>query len=256
MSFTRFKGGKLPPRRSLRIPALGDFLDNAATWPSVPARGWEFAVDPSAWGMLGNDQYGDCGPAGAMHLAQAQSSNAGNPLHATTEQTLALYSALTGFNPTDPSTDQGTVLVDLLNYWRDTGIEMTDAAGKAVLNKIVGYASLDISSVAQRRYAAFVFGGAYLGINCPQSAEQDTSNWTYQAGSPIAGGHCVVQVGEGAVGGKTISWGLVIPTTNGFYAAYLDEGYITVTESWLNAQGKSPSGLDLDGLVSAMKTLR
>ena len=255
MPFTRFKGGKLPPRRSLKLPSLGDFLDKSASWPSVPAHGWEYAVRPSDWDMLGNDRVGDCAEAGAIHLAQAQSANAGNPLHGTTEQALALYSAITGYNPSDPSSDQGTVLVDLLNYWQKNGIEMTDSSGKTVLNRIVGYAALDITSVAQRRYAAYVFGGAYLGINCPQSAEQDTSDWNYVPGSPILGGHCVVQVGEGALGGKTVSWGKVIPTTAEFYAQYLDEGYIVVTESWLNEQGKSPSGLDLDGLVAAMKSI-
>ena len=247
------KLGKLAPKRHLKLPALGDFLDKATTWPAVPAQGWEFAVNPSDWGCLGNDSVGNCAEAGILHLVQGQSANTGNPLHSTAEQAIALYSAVTGYNPNDPSTDQGTALTDLLAHVKKNGLEMLDSTGKTVTVEIVGYASLDISSVAQRRYAAFTFGSAYLGINCPQSAEDDTDNWTYQEGSPILGGHCVVQVGEGSAGGKTISWGLVIPTANDFYAGYLDEGYILISKSWLNAQGKSPSGLDLDGLVSAMK---
>jgi hypothetical protein len=34
-----------------------------------------------------------------------------------------------------------------------------------------------------------------------------------------------------------------------------DEDYIVVTPLWLNQQGKSPSGFDLNGLLNAMKLL-
>lgn len=260
MPFSKFKGGKLPPKRPPRMVSLSDHLDRAATWPSVPARGWEFAVPTPVLNILGNDQWGDCGEAGALGLAQAQSWNTGKNLVPTTEQALAVYSAVTGFNQgaglsgSNP-TDNGTVLTDLLTYWQKTGIPINDSNGKETIHQIVGWAALDITSVAQRRWATFTFGGSYLGINCPQSAEDDTSNWTVVAGSPIVGGHCVVQIGEGAAGGKTRSWGMFIPTTNGFYAEYLDEGYIVVTPDWLNAQDQSPTGLDLNGLVGAMKQL-
>lgn len=264
--FNRFKGGKLPPKRHLKMPALGDFLDKATTWPAVPAQGWEFPVDPSAWGMLGNgpdssnppacpDGVGDCAPAGILHLIQAQSANTGNPLHATTDQALALYTAVTGFNPNDPDSDQGTVLTDLLSYVKTNGVEMTDATGKTVTVEVVGSASLDISSIAQMRYGTYVLGGSYLGINCPQQCEDDTANWNFASGLPIAGGHCIPRLGEGADGGQIISWGLKIPASNGFLLSYLDEGYCLITKAWLNAQNQSPTGLDLNSLLAAMKSL-
>jgi hypothetical protein len=254
------KFGRKPARKLLSMPSLGDFLDKATTWPAVPAQGWEFAVDPISWGMLGNDQWGDCGEAGILHLIQGQSANTGNPLSATTDQALALYSAVTGFDPNaGPSgnnpTDQGTALTDLLTYVQKNGLEMTDATGKTVTVEVVGSAALDISSVAQRRYAAYTFGGNYLGINCPQQCEDDTSNWNFAAGLPVAGGHCIPQEGEGSQGGKIVSWGMVIPVSSGFLMGYLEEAYCVITKSWLNAQGKSPTGLDLNGLVAAMKGL-
>ena len=255
MSFKRFKGGKLPPQRKLSIPALGDFLDKATTWPAVPAAGWENAVPPTAWGMLGNDQVGDCAEAGILHLIQGQAANTGTVLTPTTDQALALYTAVTGYNPSDPSTDQGTVLTDLLTYIQTSGVEMTDSTGKTVTVEVVGSASLDISSTAQMRYAGYTFGGNYLGINCPQQCEDDTTNWNFGPGLPIAGGHCIPQEGEGIAGGKIVSWSEVIPVSNLFLMSYLDEGYVVLTKSWVNAQGKSPSGLDLDGLLAAMKTL-
>jgi hypothetical protein len=123
------------------------------------------------------------------------------------------------------------------------------------LHKIVGYAAIDVTSPAQMRYAAYTFGGLYLGINCPQACESGTANWNFAPGLPIAGGHCIIQAGEGAAGGKMGSWGMWIPASNGFIASYVDEGYVVVTEDWLGAAGKSPAGLDLDGLLAAMKAL-
>jgi hypothetical protein len=244
------KLGKKAPKRLLRMPALGDFLPKATSWPVVPARGWELEVPAAALDILGNDQYGDCAEAGALHLIQAQSYNAGRPLIPTTEDALNLYSAVTGFNRNDPSTDQGTALTDLLTYWQKTGITV---GGQ--VHKILGSASLDITSIAQMRYATYLFGGSYLGINCPEKCQQDTSNWNFGPGLPIDGGHCIIRAGEGAAGGKTGSWGMWIPTSNEFYLSYVDEAYVVVTEDWLDVQGKSPSGLDVNGLLDAMAAL-
>ena len=238
-----------------KLGKLGDYLDKANTWPAVKPRGWEYAVAPDKLDILGNDQYGDCAEAGAMHFIQVETANAGNPLHATIQQTLDLYSELTGFNPNDPNTDQGTDLITVLQYWKNTGIKVTDHQGRIVTHKILGWASMDLSSVAQMRYANDIFGGTYLGIRCPQSAEDDTSNWIYKAGSPIIGGHCVNGAGQGGAGGHIVSWGMSIPYNWSFMLNYLDEGYAIVSESWLNSQGESPSGLDLNGLLAAMKAL-
>lgn len=252
---SRFRLGKKAPRRLMSTPAFGDFLAKATEWPAVGPRGWEYAVPPEDLNILGNDTYGDCAEAGAMHLIQVDTANAGNPLHGTLQQTLDLYTAVTGFNPKDASTDQGTDLLSLLTHWKNTGIDVTDASGKIVNHKILGYASLDLSSVPQMRYASDLFGGTYLGVNLPQSAEDDTDNWTVLKGSPIVGGHCICGVGQGRAGGHIISWGMSIPFDWNFMHTYADEGYIVVSEYWLDKQGKSPSGVDLNGLLAAMKSI-
>jgi len=254
------KLGKKAPRRLMSTPAFGDFLAKATTWPAVAPRGWEYAVNPADLNILGNDTWGDCAAAGAMHLIQVETANTGNPLYGTLQQTLDLYSAVTGFDiNAGPSgnnpTDQGTDLLSMLQYWKNTGITVTDKNGKEVVHKIIGWASLDLSSIPQIRYANDLFGGTYLGINLPQSAEDDTSNWTYQPNSPIIGGHCVDGTGQGSAGGHLISWGMNIPFQWNFLLQYMDEAYCIVSPAWVNAQGKSPSGLDLNGLLAAMKTL-
>jgi hypothetical protein len=255
------KLGKRKPVRSMFTPAFGDFLPKATEWPAVGPRGWEYAVPAGALEMLGNDVYSDCAEAGAMHFIQVETANAGTPLHGTLVQTLALYSAVTGFDPnaTNPDgsnpTDQGTVLLNLLQYWKNTGIEVTDANGKIVLHKILGWSALDTTSIAQMRYACDIFGGLYHGIQCPQSAMQDTSNWQWNPNSPIESGHCINQAGQGGTGGHIQSWGKNIPFTWEFALNTLDESYAIVSPYWLNQQGKSPTGLDLNGLLNAFKQL-
>lgn len=251
-----FKLGKNKPAKLSGTLSLGDHLGSTTTWPKVPAQGWEHAPVPIILDMLGNDQIGDCVIAAAMHYIQNETANIGSPLVPTKTLALTTYSAITGYDPADPSTDQGTVYESqLFPYWQTTGIPMLDKAGKVVLHKIVGFAALDLTSVAQQRYASYVFGGILWGIQCPQSAMTNTANWIYDPTSPIEGGHGVNSMGQGADGWHMNSWGKLIPGQWGFTRALADEAYVVVTENWLNAQGKSPSGLDLNGLIGAMKTL-
>jgi hypothetical protein len=69
--------------------------------------------------MLGNDEFGDCVFAGAGHEHMVWS---GGKMNFTTDNVLSDYSAVTGFLRDDPATDQGTVMLDALNYRRHTGV--------------------------------------------------------------------------------------------------------------------------------------
>ena len=71
--------------------------------------------------------------------------------------------------------------------------------------------------------------------------------------SPIEGGHGINLTGQGSLGCKIDSWGMVIPCTQGFMRQYLISAFAVVTPLWLDKQGNSPSGLDLNGLLAAMK---
>ena len=248
--------GKKPPARLDTTISLTDHLDLTSGWPAVKAQGWEYAPVPIPLDPLGNDEVGDCVIAMAMHYAQNETANTGNPLTPTKKLALATYSAITGYNPNDPNTDQGTDIEgQLMPYWKAHGMPMIDSTGKTVYHKISGFAALDLTSIAQQRYASFTFGGVLWGINCPQSALDDTSNWTYDPKSPIAGGHGVNTMGQGAAGWHVNSWGLLIPGTWEFTRKLADEAYVVVSPAWLNSQGESPSGLDLNELLAAMAAL-
>jgi hypothetical protein len=258
------KLGKKPARRLLSTIAISDFT--AASWPTVKAQGWEYAPAPVTLDMLGNDTTGDCVIAAAMHYAQVETANTGNPLTASAALAIQTYSAITGYDPTQTDangnnpTDQGTDFQSqLFPYWKATGIPMLDKTGAQVMHKILGFASLDLSSVAQQRYASFTFGGVLMGINCPQSAldavNNGTNNWLYDPTSPIVGGHGINIVGQGSAGWHLDSWGTLVEGTWQFSQALADEMYAVVTPSWVAANGTSPSALNLTALLAAMAAL-
>lgn len=254
-----FKLGLRPKQIPLKTPCLSNFMDRATTWPAVKPRGWEFAVPADKWGMALNDTWGDCAEAMAGHYVISTSYNTAQPLAPTDQQVSDFYTAITGFNPAaGPSgsnpTDQGTVLSQLIAVWQNDGFPVTDlTTGKVVVHKILGAATLDITSWAQIRWATDTFGGCLKGIQCPQNFMQNTANWVYDPSSPIMGGHAILGDSQGSAGDKNVSWGLVIPTTLEAEMNLLTEAWIVVTESWLNAAGTSPSGLDLNGLLAALK---
>ena len=251
-----FKLGKLEPKKLLETPAFGDFTDKATTWPTVKPRGWEYAVPADQLDCLGNDEIGLCVIAAMNHYAQAETAHTSNPLTPTKQLTLETYSAITGSDPKDPSTDQGTCWIDALNYWKRHGIPMLDANRKEVIHKILGYATLDLTSIAQQRYACDLFGGTLMGIQCPQSALNDTTNWRYVPKSPIEGGHGINRAGQGGAGWHIGSWGLWIPGTWEFSLKLADEDYVVTTPAWVESEtGQTPSGVDLNGMLAAMKSL-
>jgi hypothetical protein len=261
MPFDKFKGGKLPPVHKPAHLALGDFVDRCIALPKVPAHGWEFAVPADKLSVLGNDVWGNCALAGALGLAQAQSWNVGKNLVPRTEEAVQAYTQVTGFDPNaGPSgnnpTDNGTVLTDALDFWQKTGFAISDSNGKETIHKIDGWFTVDYTSVAMMRWAAWFFGGSYLGVNLPQSAEDDTDNWIFDPNSPTIGGHCVDRLGEGSAGGKTRSWGMIIPTQQAFYSARVDEAYVVMGPDFLNSLDKTPLGVDVNAMVEAAKNYR
>ena len=237
------KFGKLPAKRSRKSLCLSSYLQmNKVLFPQKIA--WERPID---YGLLGNDSVGDCTIAGFYHLRMNMQAvaNAGTPLVVTTEQALADYSAITGYNPSDPSTDQGANCMDVLNWYRAKGV-------------IPGYVVLDQNNIEQIKAACFTFGGAYIGFNVPQSMADQLNigqdpDWSYSPSDKASGeGHCVTPVGYGRDGLAVLSWGKIYRTSWDFWNAWVDEAYSIVSKDWIKASGVSPTGLDLNGLLADM----
>jgi hypothetical protein len=243
------KLGKLAPRKDKRTLKMADYI---VTLPPVPA-----AVDWShkltALGEMCNDKLGDCTCAAAGHAIQTWTGNVKNEVTPTDKQIVAAYSAITGYTPRDPNSDQGAVELDVLNYWRNKGV-----GG----HKISSYMAVQPKNQAHVKASIFLFGGTYCGLALPNSAQtQDV--WDVVPGPDGAagswGGHAVWGLAYDSNFLTFVTWGELKKMTWRFWNAYCDESYALLSSDWftkkLFSQGPSPSGFDMAALAADLKAL-
>src|SRR5665213_2732493 len=145
IDFTQVKLGKNDPvldDRTLKFETY--FAAKPLVYPSFCT--WSKRI--SSWPMLLNNQLGNCTCASALHMEQAWSTNAGGSFIPTDAQALTAYKAF-GYDPSDPSTDQGADMLSVLKYWKSTGI-----GG----NKIGAFASIDLTNRGHLLAATFLLG--------------------------------------------------------------------------------------------------
>lgn len=213
----------------------------------------------SMWGMLGNDEWGDCAIAGPAHETMLWTAAAGRRVAFTTDSVLAVYSAVTGFNPdagppgANP-TDQGSNVRAVLNYRRTTGMLAADGSR----HRIAGYTALEPGNWGQLLEALYVFEAVGVGIQVPSSAMgqfQAGKPWTVVAGASIEGGHYIPIIGRpGNRMAACVTWGAVQQLTQAFYEKYCDEAWAILTTEDL-AGGKTLEGLDLAQLQQDLAAL-
>jgi hypothetical protein len=208
------------------------------------------------WGMLGNDEYGDCVEADAGHGTMLWNAEAGTPVTVTDKDALALYTAITGFNPKKPNTDQGTVMLDALNYRRKTGMHLaTDGS----VHKIGAYVSITPGDVTNLKMAIYLFGAASIGVEFPDSAMNQFNAgepWTVVKGAHIEGGHDVIVVGYLVAEDMflVVTWGQLQKVAPSWIKKYMDEGYGVLSYDMLK-NGLSVNGFDAEQLNDDVEQL-
>ena len=250
------KLGKQPKRSDRRTFQLARYLKVSELPAAPPAVDWSKAVPH--YGMLLNDQLGDCVIAGMMHLAMGWQATAGQtPAAPSDAEVLAAYSAIGGYNPADPSTDQGCNMLDALNYWRSTGLTL---GGQK--SQILAFAEVNLADPDELKAALWLFGGLFTGFQMPQSAENATS-WTVPSCGPHGkgkpgswGGHCAPLIAENGTGAfKAITWGGLMPTAHNFVSDYCEEAYAVLSAAWIETNGHAPCGFDLAALQADLAAL-
>jgi hypothetical protein len=211
--------------------------------------GHELLLASGAWGMLGNDQAGDCTLCDAAHQTMLWSlEGIKKPVPFTTAGVIADYSAISGYNGTE-ATDTGCDIQDVAAYRQKTGV--IDA--NSVRHKIQNFASLKVGNLTQLAQAAYIFGAVSVGVQLPSSAEQqfdDGMPWSVVPGDGSEGGHCITIVGKNSVGNfLLITWGRLHAATPAWLAAYMDEAIAPLSLEMLNAKGVSPEAYDLPTLT-------
>ena len=166
--------------------------------------------------MLRNNELGDCAPAGWEHMLQVLHAALGlPPVDPTDAETVALYSAVTGYNPADPSSDRGTVLRALLKY--------------LLAKKVISSFEAVPTDTASLRSAIYTHKAVLAGFALPTGAEAEGVTWRVPRTGKAAGswgGHCVPLVGYSREEFDLVSWGELGTATVGFVADYIDEAWV------------------------------
>lgn len=211
----------------------------------------------SDWTMLGNDQFGDCGPVSVANSRRITTKLlTGTEQQPTLDQVFDLYRR--SGNPTfDPKTGKG-----------DDGVDMSVML-KAAMDggfagvKPVAYASVNVASQDECEAAIDLFGYLLLGVDLQvaQQSQTDASPpvWDYKK-SGVWGGHAICAGSyTGANAAKltdvsVISWAEVVGTTDAFWAKQVSEAWVVIWPEHLGSK-QFHAGIDVAAANAAYTTL-
>ncbi len=246
---TAFKYGKLDPLTEAEAPRV-HLRDHLAVTPAVPAV-VDWASKVISWPMYDNDRLGDCTCAALGHALEAWTTySAGVTLTVPVSSVLALYEAVSGYNPSTGANDNGAVEQNVLKYVQQSGL-----GG----HKIRAFAQVNHTDLVEMKQALDLFGSVYLGFQVPQSAETQFSQgqpWSVVPGSPSVGGHAIDLQKWDADYIYAVTWGKLQPMTPEFWLTYGDEAWVIITEDWINEKtGVDPLGLNITSLLAEFDAL-
>jgi len=253
---TQFKLGKLPARPGAVKLSLDSYIDKSVVFPKVPTKVGHQSLLPKDLGMLGNDQYGDCVWAGAAHESMLWNLEQGKVVNYDVKGVLSDYSAVTGFNPNDPNSDQGTDMQVAASYRRKTGILASDGSR----HQIDAYLALTPGDVAELRMAIYLFGAVGIGVKVP-TYWMDQFNagkeWTYRPFAKFEGGHYIPAMAstspKGAI--QVATWGRLQKMSARAYQHFNDESIAYVSLERLGKDGKSIDGFDVAQLRADLQAI-
>jgi hypothetical protein len=229
---------------------LAHYLDSALMTEFVPPEFDWFIGVPDSVDL--NDRLGICVVAAEAKTERSWTANA-NALNVACTiidaDILDVYEHGAGYDPNDPSTDQGWDLLSALAYWQKIGI-----AG----HKIGAYASVNPRHHMMVRAATFLFEGLYIALELPISAQtQDVWDAATGAnGTPGSwGGHCVTI--QAVLNDQPIcrTWGSAQPMTWAFLDKYCSEAYAIISSDYLSG-GKTIMGLDVAALNADLRLVQ
>lgn len=252
----KLKLGKADAKHDPRTLLLASYA--TAALPTPPASFDLSTKVGAAWGMMDNDQIGDCTCAAAGHLIMEWTANASKKMVTPTDkQIVAAYSAITGYNPVTGANDNGANELDVLNYWRQTGIAS---------HKIGAYMALEPSNHVHVMDSVYIFEGCYIGLQLPISAQDQTKNhqpWSVPPGGTTGtgkpgswGGHAVPVIAYDARGVTVVTWGALQVMTWTFWEAYCDEAYAILSPDYLNGKKQAPQGFSMQELQADLADLK
>jgi hypothetical protein len=234
------KLGRLAPRVDVRTLALSRYIDRAAL-PAPPAA-LDLTTHVGDWPMYANDRIGDCTTAAAAHMIEAWTAAAHGEAVEVTES--SVLHAFDRVKIVDPQTgEEGAVELDVLKDWRAHGVDR---------HRIGAFARVSLLDHDLVRTAAWLFGGLYIGLELPISAQwQERWDWNGSLSGDDRpgswGGHAVDVVRYDASAMTVVTWGSLKQMTWSFWDRYCDEAYCILSRDFLDGD-QAPNGFDLEAL--------
>lgn len=247
----RYKLGKLPAVKNSVSFRFRDYIALSKLPPTPVSGGHKDLV--TEHNMFGNDTVGDCTCADVGHSTVYWNREANKAVKISTQNVLDMYSAITGYNPSDPNSDTGADMSVVAKYHRNVGLKDENEG----VHKIAAYLSITPGNLEELKQAVHLFGACSIGWELPESAQTQFSEdkpWTIVPSSPIEGGHDTVCVGYDSKYIYIVTWGRVVPVGLGFFAKYCDEAIVKLSEEMLR-NGKSLEGFNNSQLETDLKEL-
>ena len=238
----KLKLGKAPKRLDPRTLQLSKYIQDLPPFPESV----DWGKKTPHWGMMANDAVGDCTCAAAGHLVIEWCANEGVEVRIQDADVLAAYSAVSGYDPKTGLNDNGAVELDVLNRWRTDGF----FGG----HHITAFAALHENNPDHLKAACYLFGGAYIGLALPTTA-QNQDVWEVVPGTVPGswGGHAVPIIGYNQTGPVCVTWGEAKQMTWAFYQACCDEAYAVLGPEWTGSDKVAPNGFNLTALIQDLQ---
>jgi hypothetical protein len=239
-----YKLGKLPVRHDPRTLQFGAYLTQKLA-PPPPSKSWTAKIGNTAWGMMDNDNYGDCTCAAAGHMIMDWTANTGKEVVVPDPVILAFYNHFA-----HGVADAGANMLDVLKYWRTQGLDK---------HKITAFAALELKNNTEVMDSVNLFGACYIGVALPDFAVSPgkdplTIPWIVPPKGPVGNaapnqnnGHCIPAVAYDQRNLYIVTWGQLKAMSWGFYQTYTEETYAVLSPDWLKKK-KAPNGFDMAAL--------
>ena len=250
--------GKLPAVKDTRLVALHQVMP--AALPAIPkSTNWRAHLPDTGVDMLGNDAFGCCVWATSLHYIQlAALYVSGANLRPTEEECLGPdgYGS-TGFDPTKPDTDKGTVVAGsggALDHWIRNGMVCGGRRNFLRSAVIIEHTSLD-----QLRLA-LALGPVMAGANMTE-ADMNSLYMFIASGQPPKGGHEFLILGhETLASGKTYydieTWDGMWRADDNWIQAQMDEACMPLDPAFFGPSGMDPADMDMASVAAAVARIK
>ena len=250
------KSGRLPYVHDSRTFHLSDYLSQEDTVKIPKKHNWGKKIRSDEWSPFGNLKINNCTCAAAGHLIMSWTANIGRLRKPTTKAIVEAYTDITGFNPKTDGIGKPVEAIKALKYWRKHGIDD---------RKIISFAKLDFKNRDQLKQAIYFYGGCYVGLNLPKSAEKqynESKKWTVsRTGTKGAGepgswiGHALLITGYTKKDLTAISWGKEIILSLDFWETYVDESYAIFSADFIRDK-QTPTKISVEVLKKDIEKLQ